>query len=67
MVSDLDIWRAANILVKEHGEEAAIIAAQRADELLAKGDVEGQIVWKRIVRAVAELQKREPGEGERVN
>jgi hypothetical protein len=67
MVSDLDIWRAANILVQEHGEEAAIIAAQRADELLAKGDVEGQIVWKRIVRAVAELQKRKPGEGERVN
>jgi hypothetical protein len=61
MVSDLDIWRAANILIEERGEDAPFIAAQRADDLLGKRDVEGQIVWKQIVRAVAELQKREPG------
>jgi hypothetical protein len=42
MTSDLDIWRAANLLIKRHGEDAVIVAAQRADELLAKGDVEGE-------------------------
>jgi hypothetical protein len=31
MVPDLDIWRAANLLVQQHGEDAEIVAAQRAD------------------------------------
>jgi hypothetical protein len=43
-IADLDIWRATNFLVKRHGEDAAIVAAQRADVLLATGDVEGEIV-----------------------
>jgi hypothetical protein len=42
--TDIDIWRAANILIKSHGEDAALVAAQRADELLAEGDVEGERV-----------------------
>jgi hypothetical protein len=37
-VADLDIWRAAAILVKRHGaDDAAIVAAQRGDEFRAKG------------------------------
>jgi len=36
MIADIDIWRAANILVKRHGADARIGAAQRADELLAR-------------------------------
>lgn len=35
MIADIDIWRAAHLMVKRHGEDAAIEAAQRADELLA--------------------------------
>jgi hypothetical protein len=56
-IVDIDIWRAADLLVKQHGGDAAIVAAQRADELLDAGDVEGQVVWKRIVAAVNELQR----------
>lgn len=37
-VTDIDIWRVANLLIKRHGADAGTIAAQRADELLAKGD-----------------------------
>jgi hypothetical protein len=67
-VADLDIWRAANLLIKRHGgADAAIVAAQRADECLASGDAEGQTVWKRIVEAILELLRSEPGEGEPVN
>ena len=67
MIADLDIWRAANILVKRHGAGAAVVAGQRADELLAAGDVEGCAVWKRILTAVDELTRTKPAEGERVN
>jgi hypothetical protein len=66
MVDDPDIWRAANLLVKRHGADAALMAGRRADELLA-GDVEGCTVWKRILVAVAELSRTKPAEGERVN
>jgi len=34
MIPDLDIYRAANLLVKRHGEDAPIHAAMRADAML---------------------------------
>ena len=64
MIRDLDIYRSANVLIREHGEEAAIEAAMRADAMLAKGDLEGQAVWKRIVKAVEEIQRMEPAPSE---
>jgi hypothetical protein len=66
MDRNVDIWRAANVLVKQHGDDAAIIAAQQADALLAKGDVEGQRVFKEIAKAINELQRPVPKEGERM-
>lgn len=44
--NDIDIWRAANLLIERPGADAAIIAAQRADEFLAEGDLDEQHVWK---------------------
>ncbi len=34
MTSDLDIYRAAQVLVKRHGADAPIHAAMRADAML---------------------------------
>ncbi len=56
MIPDLDIYRAAQALIKQHGQDAPIHAAMRADELLDKGALDGYDVWKRILRAVEELQ-----------
>jgi len=56
MISDLDIWRAASLLIQQHGEDAEIEAAKRADQMLERGDLDGQVVWKRIRRAIVELQ-----------
>ena len=67
MIDDLDILRAANILVQRHGADAAIEAARRADEMLEVGDMEGCAIWKRILSAVAELTRTTPADGERVN
>jgi hypothetical protein len=63
VTSDLDIYRAANVLVREHGNEAPIHAAMRHDELLEAGDMDGCAVWKRIIAAVKELIAREPSDG----
>ncbi len=49
MTSDLDIYRSANALFKQHGEDAPIQAAMRVDAMLEKGDVEGYAVRKRAL------------------
>ncbi len=67
MIPDLNIYRSAQVLVKRHGADAPIHAAMRADAMLDNGDLDGYAVWKRILRAVEELQRSEPAEGERVN
>jgi hypothetical protein len=56
VIPDLDIWRAANLLIREHRADAEIVAARRADEMLERGDRDGQLVWLRIMRAIVELQ-----------
>ena len=64
MTSGLDILRTASELIKQHGEDAPIHAAMRADEMLAAGDIDGQATWKRILAAVEELRARKRPEGE---
>ncbi len=59
MLTDLDIFRTANILIREHGEDAPIQAAMHADAMMEKGDLEGCAVWKRVLRAAEELLSEE--------
>jgi hypothetical protein len=40
MTDDLDIFRAAKLVIDNHREDAPIRAAQRADELPGNGDAE---------------------------
>ena len=70
MTSDLDIYRSAAVLIREHGDNASLEAAPRADGILERGDVEGLAAWKRIKTpevyrdpAVATAKKAEPRRG----
>ena len=65
MPSDLDIFRSAKLLIDQHGQDALIEAALKADELLDAGDLDGQATWLRIRKAVLELLQ--PGDGEVVH
>ncbi len=56
MTSDLDIYRAASLLIKQHGGNAPIHAARWATDMLDKCGMEGYAVWKMIRRAVEELE-----------
>ena len=56
MIPDIDIWRCAQLMINNHGDEAALEAATTADEWLAKENIEAQRVWLRIVGAIDELQ-----------
>ncbi len=67
MILELDIYRSANLLVKQHGDDAPIHAAMKADAMLEAGDLDGYRVWKRILRAVGELRGVVPEPGEAVH
>ena len=41
MISGLDIYRSARALMKQHGADAPIHAAMRADAMLEAGDLDG--------------------------
>jgi hypothetical protein len=62
VVDEIDICRAPQALIKQHGEDAPAHAAGRAQELLAEGDAEGCVTWKRVVSAVKELLDKREGE-----
>ena len=67
MIPEPDIWRAAQLLIKRHCEDAPIVAAQRADELFSENDFDGAAVSRRILAAVEELRRVKPKVGERGN
>jgi len=63
-VSDLDIWRSANELIKQYGEEAWTEAVTRYFNVREKGDKEGMAVWRRIARAIDDFTVVRRGEAE---
>ena len=66
MITDLEIYRAANQFVQRYGADAELEAAMRVDAMIEAGDIEGQRVWQRILKAVDELQRDKPDQGETV-
>ncbi len=67
MISDLDIYRSAQVIMKQYGKDAQIHSTKRASAMLDKGDLDAYAVWKRILRAVEELQREAPKSGEAVH
>ncbi|MGV3555900.1 MAG: DUF6961 family protein [Croceibacterium sp.] len=55
MITEWELWACANHYIREHGEDAPVIAAMRADEFLAEGDLEGSRTFQSIARRINEL------------
>jgi hypothetical protein len=62
LILDIDIWRCAQLMINNPGNEAPIEAAIMADDFLSKGNFEAQRVWLRIARAIDELRTVRPDE-----
>ena len=60
VIPEIDIWRAANLMLKRYGDKAVEESAARADELTAHDDYKGEAVWRRITDAVGQLANRTP-------
>jgi hypothetical protein len=56
MVSELDIWCAANLLIRHRGADAELEAARLEGLMLDRADDEGRLVWAQIRRAIEALR-----------
>jgi hypothetical protein len=61
MIAEWELWACANHYVGQHGDDAPIIAAMRADELLAQGDLDGFRTFLSIVRRIEVLLEEPTG------
>jgi hypothetical protein len=50
-MDEIDIWPAADLLIKQYGDEAMLIAAKRAAALLDLAESERCLAWIKITRA----------------
>jgi hypothetical protein len=62
MIPEIDIWRAASVMIRRYKETADFEAARRADEFGAKGDRAGMRIWLQILAAIDALQHVQAGE-----
>jgi hypothetical protein len=60
VIPEIDIWRAAALMLKRYGEKALEESAARVDELATAGDDGGVAVWRRIADAVGQLANTTP-------
>ncbi|WP_142847253.1 hypothetical protein [Telmatospirillum sp. J64-1] len=67
MISSLDIYRSAALLIHQHGEEALSVAGEHIEAMKAARDDKGFAVWMRIRAAIEELQDGTVPVGVRLN
>lgn len=59
MVDDVDLYRSAWVLMKQHGTERALeICTQREAELAKQDDLIGACAWRGIKSAIEELDRK---------
>ena len=61
MSDEEELWDAANEHLRLYGADAAIIAAQKADEALELADVDAAHRWRTIVKRINILLERPYG------
>ena len=47
------------MMIELYADDAVVRAAMRADALLAEGDTDGFFAWRRIARAIGDLNRTE--------
>ena len=61
MLSDVDIYRAAHLMMHEHGDGAELEAATQADRMFRRGDQSELLTWFRIWRTIAVMRQAPTG------
>jgi hypothetical protein len=56
MISQNDIFRSAQLLIKQHGTKAEELAERTIRKLMEQDDAKGAGVWLRILSAIEDLR-----------
>ena len=67
MISEADIYRSAQVMRREHGNAAIELAQAHANKHWDANDDQGAAVWTRIARAIEELGRTVPEEGQHLH
>ena len=63
-MEEIDIWRSANLLIEQHGDKAAEVAAGKIVEMQRAEDGDGMSTWACILMAIRALEKDKPSASE---
>jgi hypothetical protein len=66
MITDREIWGAADAMIRRCGTDTVGLAAMRAETFLELGDREAVLTWRRVATAIEKWQPDKPALGERV-
>jgi hypothetical protein len=61
------VWRSAHQLILDHCDDALVKAAMNADDALARGQLDAYKFWRTVIKAIADMGRRVPVNGERLN
>ena len=61
VLSEWELWACADEAIRQHGLDAPIFAAMRADKLLEDGEIDGAANWRMIVTRINQLLAQPPG------
>jgi hypothetical protein len=67
VIPDIDMWRAALLMLKRHNKNARVRAIVSACDRLWEGDFTGSATWRRIFDMITMLLAKAPAEGEKVH
>lgn len=56
-VSERDVRNMAGDMIAAYADLAAIEICKIADECMARGDLDGQYFWKRVVRSIVAMME----------
>ena len=59
-MTEIEIWRAAYLMLQWYGGTAREESARRAEEFAAAGDPEGEAGWRRIIDRIGQLANAAP-------
>ncbi len=58
---EVDIYRAAHLMMHSHGDDAELEAALYADRMLRRGNRDELLTWLRIWRTIAVMRQAPSG------
>jgi hypothetical protein len=61
LASESEVLRLAREMIRQHGLQAAVRAAERVNDRIDDGDWRGRDVWARVVHAIHEMQRVDAG------